>query len=685
ATQSICQGGSYLWRGKTLSSAGVYYDSLLTVNGCDSVFQLTLTVNPTYFTPATQSICQGGNYLWRGKTLSSAGVYYDSLLTVNGCDSVFQLTLTVNSGYFFPASQSICQGGNYNWRGKTLYAAGTYYDSLLTVNGCDSVFQLTLTVNPAYFTPATQSICAGGNYLWRGKTLTLQDVYRDTLTSIGGCDSILELTLNVLPVYTQLFENICQGQSYNFNGTMLNSAGTYYDTLQNVLSCDSVVELNLSVFPVFFVPLAENICYGETFNFNGTMLNSTGVYYDTLTSVLGCDSIVEMSLTVEPQYLANLAVSICEGGDYYFKGAYLTTAGTYYDTLQSLSGCDSIVELDLQVVAQYLTPIAAAICDGGTYLFAGQTLSTAGVYYDTLTSVLGCDSIIELTLTVNPTYLFTETETICEGDSYDWHGQSYTATGIYYDNLLTQEGCDSIYALDLTVNPSYRFTETANITQGGTYLWHGQTYTDAGTYYDSLLTQEGCDSIYELTLNVLPFVAVSGITDAPATAVVNEELTLAATVNPANASNQTIEWSLINAGTTNASVYSNDHFFASAEGVAIVKATIKDGKAIGEDYTQSFSITVSNVGIANYELGSMNYVVYPNPTDGKFSVFGFQFSEMIGEIEIYDVVGRKYDVGAKHILPNNEIVIDISHLASGLYFLKIQTDNGTVMKKVVKQ
>ena len=54
---------------------------------------------------------------------------------------------------------------------------------------------------------------------------------------------------------------------------------------------------------------------------------------------------------------------------------------------------------------------------------------------------------------------------------------------------------------------------------------------------------------------------------------------------------------------------------------------------------------------------------------------------MIGEIENYDVVGRKYDVGAKHILPNDEIEIDISHLANGLYFLKI--DNKVF--KVVKQ
>ncbi|MCL2130877.1 MAG: T9SS type A sorting domain-containing protein [Lentimicrobiaceae bacterium] len=90
---------------------------------------------------------------------------------------------------------------------------------------------------------------------------------------------------------------------------------------------------------------------------------------------------------------------------------------------------------------------------------------------------------------------------------------------------------------------------------------------------------------------------------------------------------------------------------------------------------------VGNVDISNYELGDTNYVLYPNPTTGKFSVFSSQFSEMGGVVEIYDVVGKQYSVGAKHVLPNEEIEIDISHLANGLYFLKI--DGKTV--KVVKQ
>ncbi|MCL2132590.1 MAG: T9SS type A sorting domain-containing protein [Lentimicrobiaceae bacterium] len=89
---------------------------------------------------------------------------------------------------------------------------------------------------------------------------------------------------------------------------------------------------------------------------------------------------------------------------------------------------------------------------------------------------------------------------------------------------------------------------------------------------------------------------------------------------------------------------------------------------------------VGNVGIVE-TLHASSLRVYPNPTDGKLII------EIAGQarndaeiVEIYDVVGQV--VGAYRIRPKNtEPVIDISHLASGLYFLKI----GNKVIKVVKE
>jgi len=98
------------------------------------------------------------------------------------------------------------------------------------------------------------------------------------------------------------------------------------------------------------------------------------------------------------------------------------------------------------------------------------------------------------------------------------------------------------------------------------------------------------------------------------------------------------------------------------------------------DYFSNFIDSCTGLNEVVY---NENVTVYPNPTTGKFSVVSSQLSEMTGEveIEIFDVVGRKYDVGAKNILPDDEIEIDISHLASGIYFVKI---NG-ITKKITKK
>ncbi|MCL2131036.1 MAG: T9SS type A sorting domain-containing protein, partial [Lentimicrobiaceae bacterium] len=72
--------------------------------------------------------------------------------------------------------------------------------------------------------------------------------------------------------------------------------------------------------------------------------------------------------------------------------------------------------------------------------------------------------------------------------------------------------------------------------------------------------------------------------------------------------------------------------------------------------------------------------VKPNPTTGKLHITCAETLHATS-VQIFDVVGKQYSVGAKYVLPNEEIEIDISHLANGLYFLKV---NGKVFK-VVKQ
>ena len=68
---------------------------------------------------------------------------------------------------------------------------------------------------------------------------------------------------------------------------------------------------------------------------------------------------------------------------------------------------------------------------------------SSGIYSDTLQTLSGCDSIVFIDLTINNTFIG-DTLTTLSCDSLDWNGTIYTSTGIYTDTLQSLSGCDSL-------------------------------------------------------------------------------------------------------------------------------------------------------------------------------------------------------------------------------------------------
>jgi gliding motility-associated-like protein len=177
---------------------------------------------------------------------------------------------------------------------------GTYTDSLLTALGCDSVIITQLNFLPAI--PLVQQnvhICSGGSYTLNGNTYTQPGAYLDTLTSAQGCDSVILTNLQYTPLVTHLVnQTICSGGTYNFNGTQLLNEGIYTDTLSGVGGCDSVIILALYINPPTLNSFAVSICEGESYTFGGNSYAQSGVYSDTLTDQNGCDSLSQLELSV---------------------------------------------------------------------------------------------------------------------------------------------------------------------------------------------------------------------------------------------------------------------------------------------------------------------------------------------------------------------------------------------------
>ena len=124
-----------------------------------------------------------------------AGTYTCNITSSCGNAVTNGATLTVLTPSLYSYNSNICSGSSYLFNGQSLNATGIYYDTLMAANGCDSLVTLHLTVQSSIATALNDTICAGGSYLFKGQSLTNSGTYLDTLTAQGGCDSIITLNL----------------------------------------------------------------------------------------------------------------------------------------------------------------------------------------------------------------------------------------------------------------------------------------------------------------------------------------------------------------------------------------------------------------------------------------------------------------------------------------------------------
>ena len=280
----------------------------------------------------------------------------------------------------------------------------------------------------------------------------------------GNTDNPRTVTITSDTSFTAIFESveisnditaaICQGSAYTENGFNVSEAGVYTQNLQTINGCDSTVTLTLTVNPVATTALQAAICEGTAYTDNGFNVSEAGVYTQNLQAINGCDSIVTLTLTVNPVATTNLTAAICQGETYTENGFNVSEAGVYTQNLQAINGCDSTVTLTLVVNPVATTALQAAICEGTAYTENGFNVSEAGVYTQNLQTINGCDSVVTLTLTVNPVYSFTIDATINQGETYHGNGFEVSEAGTYTQNLQTVNGCDSVIVLNLTVNSS---------------------------------------------------------------------------------------------------------------------------------------------------------------------------------------------------------------------------------------
>jgi hypothetical protein len=158
------------------------------------------------------------------------------------------------------------------------------------------------------------------------------------------------------------------------------------------------------------------------------------------------------------------------------------------------------------------------LCQGESFTLGSQVADKPGMYSEKFKTAEGCDSLVILTISVNPVYNAEESYILCPGESYTFpdglvHEKVITGE-THISHLLTSQGCDSLVETTLMVREMDFSVSQAGFTlmaneDSAAYQWIdcsagsmplpgeiGQTFTgEAGKGYAVEVTKEGCTFI----------------------------------------------------------------------------------------------------------------------------------------------------------------------------------------------
>lgn len=551
---------------------------------CDSVLLLELIIGKVYRDTLYDTICSNEPYTWYGTDdngnrfprmsidTPTNTVYKDSYITNLGFDSIFYLNLIVHPAYVNIDSMTIhartCQYSTYDWirkgtngRPTRLYSVDkkkwiqpneistdtpgiyTYIDSLQTQNGCDSVYTLILQIDSAYNFHDTLKICNDSYTVWENKIyvgsqcvdslpnsampiihVSPQLNFLDTIVyqTKTKCDSTRYLHLDIYPLYQHVDAQVTCDNHIPYIWQTSDIWGNYTDTITYVPS---------ELYYIDGIPTKDII----------TITNRQRL----LTSVHGCDSVVNLHLTVAPTYRFIESATICANDSYDWRGRSFRGHDTIcIDSYVTELGCDSIYELRLYVNAAPYIFSDVHICtnqsepvyhtDGRNIIWKpGDPMINDSIHYIYKTEY-GCDSTFVYYLYFERGYDIIDSCTICSNDTiYMQSSRTYTLPAQFYEpgielprldtlicdtlcseyickdelNKPTTCCCDSIFKMYIHVLPAYKHIDYDTICSNMAYEWRGRNIQHhiAGEYlhYDSLLTKHTqCDSIYVLNLYV---------------------------------------------------------------------------------------------------------------------------------------------------------------------------------------
>jgi uncharacterized protein YjdB len=156
---------------------------------------------------------------------------------------------------------------------------------------------------------------------------------------------------------------------------------------------------------------------------------------------------------------------------------------------------------------------------------------------------------------------------------------------------------------------------------------------------------------------------------------IGTKLAFKATINPPNATNQSLVWSVENL-TGKASIDANGLLTTISQGSINVIAEASDGSLVR--FQKKYVIAVPTTMRDNQSLSE--FKIFPNPSQGKIQI---QFSSVPPEGIIVEIIGVKGQIFEKKRIFESLSEWKISQYSSNILFIRVTGQRSSITKKVI--
>ena len=398
--------------------------------------------------------------------------FYVEFEITNGQILVTKDTITSSANiykYNFCPSQLNVQQGKVNFKiskFKDEYCSPENLDSLVVFN-----------VGERRITEIKNQLCVGEILMVNGveysasKPKGTEIIYS---VGTGQCDSIIHIDLSFSPISTHLItRQICENQSVVVNGNTYDiNKLSGIETIKNgnIHGCDSIINIQLTLVNEIVTSLNQTLCRGESVIVNGQVYDENRPSGSEIFLGNGsdkCDSTVNISLTFNEIKFLNINEILCADQSMIINGKTYDithTEGTEVIKNGALNGCDSIINIKLSFYPIQTDTIVKVLKKGESIEINGILFNEnnpKGITEDPVLTATGCQKFDYIIVYFEQDYITAKIETIPQSCPGENDGK------IYISDL---SGC-SDYKLKIngTVYPNPTFPFELDILSPGSY------------------------------------------------------------------------------------------------------------------------------------------------------------------------------------------------------------------------